>query len=314
MLAQEAEGERKALLAELLPLEVELRQSNGEHPRPEEYLARFPHHADMIREAFRETMTLALAGREAPSVPGYRVLSELGKGGIGIVYQAEEIALGRLVALKVLARAGRLDPMHQRRFERKARAAAKLHHTNIVPVFRVGEHDGQPFYVMQLIRGEGLDALLARLKRERPARPPDGDLTVPSTLAEDPIRDDRTPPDSAASVSPMAEVISTKGLRSRPDRPIYWHWVAGLGLRAADALEYAHRQGVLHRDVKPSNLLLDSQGTIWLTDFGLAKVLDQEDLTTTGEVLGTLRVPAPGSAGRPGGRTFRCLLPRADPL
>src|SRR5439155_11773583 len=73
----------------------------------------------------------------------------------------------------------------------------------------------------------------------------------------------------------------------------YWQSVAQIGLQVADALDYAHKQGILHRDIKPSNLLLDLHGVVWVTDFGLAKASDQEDLTHTGDVLGTLRYMPP---------------------
>src|SRR5207237_10493116 len=73
----------------------------------------------------------------------------------------------------------------------------------------------------------------------------------------------------------------------------YWHSVAHIGVQAAGALAYAHQQGVLHRDIKPANLLLDTQGTVWVTDFGLAKLEDQQNLTRTGDMVGTLRYMAP---------------------
>src|SRR5262249_13825433 len=101
----------------------------------------------------------------------YRILREIGKGGMGIVYEAEQVSLGRHVAVKVLPRNLLLDARCKRRFEREAKSAAKLHHTNIVPVFGVGEQDGMPYYVMQFIQGLGLDAVLDELKRLR--RPKD---------------------------------------------------------------------------------------------------------------------------------------------
>src|SRR5439155_18153903 len=96
----------------------------------------------------------------------YRIIREVGRGGMGVVYEAEQESLGRHVALKVLPGHARLDPRLRERFRREARAAARLHHTNIVPVFGVGEHEGTPYYVMQFIRGQALDEILAG-----PARP-----------------------------------------------------------------------------------------------------------------------------------------------
>ena len=94
----------------------------------------------------------------------YRILREVGRGGMGVVYEAQQLSLGRRVALKVLPKQMLLDAQAKRRFEREARSAAKLHHTNIVPVFGVGEHDGLPYYVMQFIQGLGLDRVLDELK------------------------------------------------------------------------------------------------------------------------------------------------------
>src|SRR4029077_8932310 len=97
----------------------------------------------------------------------YLVLREIGRGGMGVVYEAEQASLGRHVALKVLPGHARLDAKLRERFRREARAAAKLHHTNIVPVFGVGEHEGTPYYVMQYIRGQALDEVLGELRRLR---------------------------------------------------------------------------------------------------------------------------------------------------
>ena len=100
----------------------------------------------------------------------YRIIREIGRGGMGVVYEAEQVSLGRHVALKVLPQQLLVDARTKQRFEREARAAARLHHTNIVPVFGVGEHDGLPYYVMQFIQGLGLDEVLEELKRLQPGR------------------------------------------------------------------------------------------------------------------------------------------------
>ena len=114
----------------------------------------------------------------------YRIIREVGRGGMAIVYEAEQESLGRHVALKVLLRHSRLDPRQTARFQREARAAARLHHTNIVPVYGVGEHDGIHYYVMQFIPGQALDEVLRevrRLRRQGPtAQPPEDDRPQPS--------------------------------------------------------------------------------------------------------------------------------------
>jgi WD40 repeat protein/serine/threonine protein kinase/tetratricopeptide (TPR) repeat protein len=256
-----------------------------------------------------------------PDFGDYRLLREVGRGGMGIVYEAEQISLGRRVALKVLPHKMLLEAKHRRRFEREARAAARLHHTNIVPVFGVGEHDGLPYYVMQFIPGRGLNEVLKSLRH--------GPQTLSATAVQHAINLSRAetddppaggPPSAAATevggtaasegdghpgvktrpVNPQAPYPSTplpvRGLSSPENlgRPrTYGDSVAGIGVQVAGALDYAHRQGVLHRDIKPSNLLLDPDGTVWVTDFGLAKADDGDAVTQTGDILGTLNYMSP---------------------
>ena len=175
----------------------------------------------------------------------FRIVRELGRGGMGVVCEAYQGSLNRHVALKFLPEHGNLA-----RFRREAQAAGRLHHTHIVPVFGVGEHQGRHFYVMQYIAGRGLDAVL----KER----------------------------AAAAV----------GTGRTPARPAALE-AARIGVQVAEALAHAHGQGVIHRDIKPSNLLLDDQGNVWITDFGLAKVADQQALTVNRDLLGTVRYMPP---------------------
>jgi WD40 repeat protein/serine/threonine protein kinase len=247
---------------------------------------------------------LATAAAAPPRMGDFRILRVIGTGGMGVVYEAEQISLGRHVALKVMPQALRLDATRKARFEREARAAAKLHHTNIVPVFGVGEHDGLPYYVMQLIDGRGLDAVLLELRCTpaegipvtsvdsspvRPAADAGTTLTVPCPA-------DGTAPIPTTPSAAGACLVRTGSSGSSPSggkRPSYWRDVARIGAQVADALEYAHKQGILHRDVKPSNLLLDWRGTVWVTDFGLAKPDDSDALTQAGDIIGTLRYMPP---------------------
>src|SRR5262249_21003132 len=161
------------------------RYRRGERPALREYIDRHPELAEEIREVFpamalMENIALvsesAVESPQAAAAPetvplqqlgDYRLIRAIGQGGMGIVYEAEQVSLGRHVALKVLPRKMLVDAKHRRRFEREARLAAKLHHTNIVPVFGVGEQDGLPYYVMQFIQGLGLDQVLEELKRLR---------------------------------------------------------------------------------------------------------------------------------------------------
>src|SRR6266849_5003755 len=168
-------SERFVLLNELGE-EFAARYRRGERPSLQEYVDRHPELADDIREFFpamvemeqvkddrREVQEPPAAGPLPPlqRLGDFRILREIGHGGMGVVYEAEQVSLGRHVALKVLPQKMLLDLRTKRRFEREAKAAAKLHHTNIVPVYGSGEQDGLPYYVMQFIQGLGLDAVLA---------------------------------------------------------------------------------------------------------------------------------------------------------
>ena len=178
----ESSDARDVLLNQLAD-EFAARQRAGERPRLEEYCDRHPDLADDIRSLFPALVELeqakadagpelAVAVADAPPVThlgDFRLLREVGRGGMGVVYEAEQVSLGRRVALKLLPAAVFRDPTKRRRFEREAKAAAKLHHTNIVPVHGFGEHDGTPYYVMQFIPGPGAGR---RHRRTRPARPP----------------------------------------------------------------------------------------------------------------------------------------------
>jgi serine/threonine protein kinase/WD40 repeat protein len=243
---------------------------------------------------------------EAPqqTLGEYRLLREIGRGGMGVVYEAEQISLGRHVALKVLPAQALLNPTYLERFRREARAAARLHHTNIVPVFGVGECDRVHFYAMQFINGEGLDRVLrdVRQLRGRRADPGTDVAAVPSTVAAAGMAvslvsgrfaaQTDSPQAADTSFSLQAEA-STAALSAATAGGSYHRSIARLGAQVADALAYAHKQGVLHRDIKPSNLLLDAQGTVWITDFGLAKAEGADELTHTGDIVGTVRFMAP---------------------
>ena len=217
----------------------------------------------------------------------FEVIAELGRGGMGIVYRARQISLGREVALKVLPGYARYCPAAVQRFRTEAQAAARLHHTNIVPVYAQGEQGGFYFYAMELVDGPGLDVVI----RSRPDLLSTGRVRPGSSVG---VRlTDHTPPrtPSAPPGLPAAgESASPLGDSSPADR----HWtradfrhLAALVADVADALECAHRNGVIHRDVKPHNLLLGVTERLHLTDFGLARLTDEPHLTLTGEIIGT---------------------------
>jgi tetratricopeptide (TPR) repeat protein len=192
----------------------------------------------------------------------YRLLREIGRGGMAVVYEAEQISLGRTVALKVLPFAAVLDPKHLQRFKNEAQAAAHLHHPHIVPVYAVGCERGVHYYAMQYVEGQSLA------------------VAIRDMVGEGSGEGTRTP-------------ISSHGSNREP---AYIRMAAALGVQAAEALEHAHQLGIVHRDVKPGNLLVDLAGTLWVTDFGLAHSLKDVGLTITGELLGTIRYMSPEQA------------------
>jgi serine/threonine protein kinase len=348
-----AERSEHFVLLTRLADEFAERYRRGERPALAEYVERYPHLAADIREVLpalveveqvKEDHEEAAEQAAAPPAPAlqqlgdFRILREVGKGGMGIVYEAEQVSLGRHVALKVLPKSLLPDARAKRRFEREAKAAAKLHHTNIVPVFGVGEQDGLPYYVMQFIQGLGLDAVLDELKKLQPGNAKSGPFAAgelrvsrkelsPAQMARSLLtgdfvcREDHPAEEAAARIedtvckenvraesgrpSPLADSValssssvmlpgrSRDGSKAKSGQPTYWQSVAAIGVQVAEALEYAHRQGVQHRDIKPSNLLLDTQARVWITDFGLAKADDQQNLTHTGDLLGTLRYMPP---------------------
>ncbi len=332
------------------------RYRRGERPEIAEYIERCPEHADRIRELFPTLLMVERLGsaeaRDAGTRAGraeakavreigdYTIVRTIGSGGMGVVYEAQQESLGRRVALKVLPSQALLNEGHLERFRREAQAAARLHHTNIVPVYDVGEEEGLHYYAMQLIHGQSLDKVieeLRQLKEEEEERGESSDTErsgggIAARLrsgelrlgAEDESARDAgpsppaeavdfnsgaaaaagTPPEAAgtggakkgggssgaSSSRSLAESDSTLGTGSSLR---YFQGVARLGMQAADALAYAHGEGVLHRDIKPSNLLLDTKGSVWITDFGLAKTEDSDTLTRSGDVVGTLSYMAP---------------------
>jgi WD40 repeat protein/serine/threonine protein kinase len=340
---------------EQLAEEYRDRLQRGENPAISEYVEKYPKLAEQIRDLFpamemMERLMPASAdltgavgearpaqGIQLERLGDFRILREVGRGGMGIVFEAEQESLGRRVALKVLPSQSLLDPRHQQRFEREARAAARLHHTNIVPVYGVGVQDGMHYYVMQFIEGLGLDQVLKQLRRLRKeqadAAMQTATLSLPTpvevgndlsatnvaqSLLTGRYAPAPVPANSGSEVQGEETVAAGDGNGGAGRRPTsmprqvgdlphapasvtiseagrsYWHRVAHIGIQVADAIDYAASQGILHRDIKPANLLLDGQGNVWVTDFGLAKAAtDGQDLTHTGDIVGTLRYMAP---------------------
>lgn len=277
---QNSECELIDQLAEEFTIELQ----SGLSPDIEDYALRFPDLADQIRDLFPTLKIIAKANSQATRdaelhgecnlpertiIGDYQIVNKIGQGGMGVVYEAQQQSLGRRVALKLLPYSIAHNKKFVERFRREARAAAKLHHTNIVPVYEVGQDRDTLFYAMQFIEGHGLDEIQKQIAS---------------------IKDD-TSGKQIDTVSNLISSASGKSTNSTTGNNLF-KTIARLGISISDALNYSHQRSMIHRDVKPSNLILDTAGVVWLTDFGLVKTLDSE-LTETGDFIGTARYMSP---------------------
>ncbi len=314
---------------EVLVEEFASRCRQRESPSISEYVSRYPLYGKEIEELFptvammeqlrcEEKANRAAAARQSASatpprhIGDFDIIQEIGRGGMGVVYEAEQRSLGRRVAVKVLPKHVFLLDRHVKRFQREAQTAARLHHTNIVPVFGVGDQNGLHYYVMQLIRGVGLDEIIWLLRgmTDSPAKDPD----------EDPDADEEHD-DTFADIRELVRTLTMGKFSSAQsgtcvERPAdnsdghengrrrkltvptgapadRWLAIARIGIQAAEALNFAHGQGTLHRDIKPANLLVDEDGVVRVADFGLARAVEQPDAGCGEEIVGTLRYMAP---------------------
>jgi tetratricopeptide (TPR) repeat protein len=332
---------RDPLLSDLID-EVSRQLEAGEPVDLDAFIAAHPERADALRLVLPALAVLADLGRSAARDPrsgidrpdspleplgelgDFRLLREIGRGGMGVVYEAEQVSLGRRVALKLLPMAAALDPRQIQRFRVEAQAAACLHHPHIVPVHGVGCERGVHYYAMQLIEGRSLAAMIAELRRLDGLDPSDGPapdlaavpttdlaarllsggaggpdvptVALPATVPPSPLAGEGGPQGRMTRLpngqKPLTKSPSSTCTRNRE----YIRNAARLALQAAEALDHAHTRGILHRDIKPGNLLLDAEGRLWVTDFGLAQVRGDDRVTLTGDVLGTLRYMSPEQA------------------
>jgi serine/threonine-protein kinase len=340
-LGSQPRNEQADLSLEQLLDDLVERLQAGEDLDMEAVVRAHPGHAESIRRMmpalealveFGETSAPAETRRPPRDEEGeavgrtlgdFRILREVGRGGMGVVYEAEQLSLRRRVALKVLPLAAVLDERHLKRFHQEAQAAAQLHHTNIVPVYAVGCERGVHYYAMQFIDGRPLSAVMGDLQRlvgpgrKEPVRPTGpaealayrlatGCFATSDPMAVDPQATATVVPPSGPPTGPNVTPVARRAAEppagpgplgaGSSDGPTYVRSVARLGIQAAEALEHAHARGVVHRDIKPANLLLDGCGNLWVTDFGLARLQDDRGLTMTGDVLGTLRYMSPEQA------------------
>ena len=233
---------------------------------------------DFLRAGTPRAATAASADGADTRLGDFRILREVGRGGMGVVYEAEQISLGRRVAVKVLSAVAPDDRARQR-FRNEAHAAASLTHPHIVPVYAVGDDGDTLFLAMRFVRGRSLAAHV------RDWQEASATASKVPTVAPDATATTRTVPEVVAPMEPLPF--------PPPPAPDYYRAVARLVSVAADALQHAHECGIVHRDIKPGNLMLEPGGHLWVTDFGLARLPGAADLTRTGEMLGTPRYMSP---------------------
>ncbi len=339
-----------SILADLVEQFLDRIQA-GEVLDPTGFAAAHPEHAEPLRQLLPALEMMAALSHSAARAgsgvaptadiadPGlgllgdFHILREVGRGGMGVVYEAEQVSLRRRVALKVLPFAAALDPRQLARFKSEAQATALLHHTNIVPVHAVGAERGVHYYAMQFIDGRTLADVITELRQlegkardgeagdcevregghregEAPSEPADAiaaqqELRFPDSSgrrsaegeapSEPLLCAGRGSPDPAPGSTEGLPSLATPSSSTTRNRA-YFRNAARLGLEAAEALEHAHQEGIIHRDIKPANLMFDAKGHLWVTDFGLARLQDDAGLTITGDLLGTLRYMSPEQA------------------
>jgi eukaryotic-like serine/threonine-protein kinase len=303
----------------------------GEHPELAEDLEACLASLEFIRQASLTAPPLVADEQGVDASEGeagigdlgdFRLIAEVGRGGMGVVYEAVQLSLNRRVALKVLPFAAAMDPIQLRRFQTEALAAAQLHHTHIVPVYSVGCERGVHYYAMQFIEGQTLAQAIAA--RRQLQQPPPATHASPAAIPgaseslplESRLQVESGPAEAGTPTSPGSGCPDLSGTPDRrspvttepptlryPTGPAqssrtreYCRTAAALGIQAAEALDHAHKFGILHRDIKPANLLLDDEGNLWITDFGLARLQDDTGLTMTGDMVGTLRYMSPEQA------------------
>jgi serine/threonine protein kinase/Flp pilus assembly protein TadD len=299
---------------------------SGEAVEEERLVAQHPGWANEIRTLLPTLREIARAGelRKADLAPpladerdargrrvigDFHIVREIGRGGMGIVYEAEQVKLGRRVALKILPIAATLDPRAIQRFQLEAQVAGWLQHPRIVPVYAVGMVNEAPFFAMQLIEGGSLASLIGELRDILELDDHSGTATSSSNPSSGLALGMLTGRFAATSLDhnverqpqpspPSTPLVERSNTKSRPtiQSAAYLRTVVRLGIQAAEALGYAHDQGIIHRDIKPANLLLDRKGDLWVADFGMADVQGNAGVTRSGDLPGTLRYMSPEQA------------------
>lgn len=284
----------------------------GQHPAIEEYQNKHPELKEEIEDLLASVAMIEQIKNSASLTPSpnqkslnevsklaeianYDIQREIGRGGMGVVFEAIHKSLGRRVAIKVMPTPVVNSEKYIKRFKREAKAAAKLHHTNIVGVFEVGDGEQYYYYVMDFVDGQGLNEIIRGLRKQKSSENESSKSRSGIASRTQAKIDVEFLKDIEAGVdakeNPKNQQPSISFNHSK-----HFRWAARLGASLADALAYAHDANILHRDIKPSNMILDRKGIVWITDFGLAKDISGEiNLTKTGDVIGTPQYLAPES-------------------
>ena len=244
----------------------------GENPSIAEFADRFPQIADAIRRVFPALRAIGdkpkrkLFPSNVERLDGFQLIEEIGRGGMGIVFRAQEIDLARTVAVKVLPFVGFMEQNQINRFKNESRAAATLNHRNIVPIYSVGTDHDVHYYAMRMVEGMSMAEWVDRLREQN-------------------------------SFADETQIAGDCSSNTEFGTAEFFQCVARFGVQAAEGLEHAHRHGIIHRDIKPGNLMIENENHLWITDFGLARLEGASSvMTNSGDLLGTIRYMSPEQA------------------
>jgi|GEM_PF-5371668 len=277
-------------------------QLQGKEPDIDEFVRQYPEFESQIRKRIQnlrqidnlfDNLMQAEDGDFGKAAPEYNLIGQklgdfeilkmIGQGGMGAVFLARQVSLDREVALKVISSVGGAEAKNLDRFKRESKVLAKISHQNIVPIYEVGQQGPYSYFAMQHIDGVSLDKILSSIRN---AKAGDKASAVMSKCLET----------NTASYGDKHQ--DAKGTTAEIDTD-YIINISKIIISIASALDYAHKKGILHRDVKPSNILIDSDGTAKLVDFGLARAETQQSITITGEFFGTPSYVSPEQIRRP---------------
>ncbi len=222
--------------------------------------------------------------QQSPTIPKFKILRQIGQGGMGAVFLAKQISLNRYVALKIISDVSKTQNKSLERFKREAKIMAKISHPNIVPIYEVGQQGPYSYFAMEYVEGVSLDKILQSIRN------------VPSNEKASGVMHKCLESQAGIYDKSFLNDESSKGAEIDTE---YIFEISKIIIGIASALGYAHKKGILHRDVKPSNILIASDGTAKLVDFGLAKAETQQTITLTGEFFGTPNYVSPEQIRKP---------------